>query len=128
MAKKETTTATATAAPAAPFVPKIAKVVTLPLSKFKVDVPKYVQFEGAIFTGKPVKAKDGEAEEKPADLANVIDLETGEPCQIIVGSVLRGILEDNYPDAGYIGHRFQIIQHAQREGKRYKTYTVNELE
>jgi hypothetical protein len=63
----------------------------------------------------------------PAELANVVDLETGEECQIIVNAVLRGVLDEFYPDAGYVGKAFQIVRHAKAAGKRYNTFSVDEI-
>lgn len=106
---------------------KVAKLVTLPLSKWKNDVPKFLLFESDIFQGKELSVNKGKTEEKPADLANCIDLMTGEQCQIIVGAVLKSTLEEEYPEGAYVGKAFQITQHRDTS-KKYNTYSVAELE
>lgn len=103
-----------------------ARKVTFPLSKWKNDEPKYLKFETAIFQGKEIKQKNTEVHEEPADLANVIDLETGEDVQIIVGAVLKATLEEEYGEKGYVGKYFEIIQHRD-SGKKYNTYSITEL-
>lgn len=121
-AKKENT---ATAPAFDPTKVKVKRVVTLPLRKWKVDEPAYLRFESEIFTGKQLKGSNEEL--APADLANCIDLETGEQVQIIVGAVLKSTLNDEYPNNGYVGKSFMITQ-SKVEGKRYKTYRVVEIE
>jgi len=138
-----------TDAPAkAKFVPKIIKHVTLPLIKPIINVPVYIKVTGTMFIGKDISArvKKGEAEEKkkaPATLMNCINLETGEESQIIVPSVLKGILEDDYTehnpdgsikkdDAGnpvqsYVGKGFSVTKQEKREGKDYFPFSVAEI-
>ena len=102
----------------------IVKKVTLPLSKWVVDQEKVLTITSEIFTGKEVK---GDKKMEPAELFNAIDLETGEEVQVIVGAVLKGILNEEYPDSGYVGKSFAMVQH-NAQGKKYKTYTVIEIE
>jgi hypothetical protein len=118
----------ATTAPAIKGLPgfRVARNVTLPLSKWKNEQPKFLLIESAIFQGKEIAQKDGQPEEKPADLLNCIDLETGEQAQIIVGTVLKGTLQDEYPDNAYVGKYFSITQ-LRDPGKKYNTYSVQEL-
>lgn len=131
MVKKTTTKkATTAATTAAGFKPTVKKILVLPLLKKVDEVPLYVEITGAIFKGsQTITATESKTKKQmePADLANVRNLETGDVAQIIVNSVLKSTLEENYPDQSYVGCWFEIIQH-QVEGKRYKTYTVNELE
>ena len=122
-AKTETETTNAAALPAG-F--KVAKLVTLPLSKWKNDQPKFLQFDSEIFQGKELTVNKGKTEEKPADLANCVDLVTGEQVQIIVGAVLKSTMEEEYPQGGYVGKAFQITQHRD-PGKKYNTYSIAEL-
>jgi len=105
---------------------KVARNVTLPLSKWKNDQPKFLLIESEIFQGKQIAQKDGQPEEKPADLMNCVDLETGEQAQVIVGTVLKGTLQDEYPDTAYVGKYFSITQ-LRDPGKKYNTYRVQEL-
>ena len=124
MTKVKTTDTSAK--PKASFVPKVLKVITLPILK-KVDgVAVYVKILGEIFTGKEMKGKDS-GDMAAAELVNVIDLETGEPMQMICNAVLKSTLEENYPDGGYVGLGFSIEQ-MKVEGKRYKNYRINQIE
>lgn len=106
---------------------KVKKLVTLPLWKWKNDQTKYLRFDSAIFEGKELTVKEGRADEKPAHLANVTDLETGEQCQIIIGFVLESTMNDEYPDNAYVGKTFAITQHRD-SGKKYNTYSIAEIE
>ena len=109
---------------------RVSKNVTLPLSKWKNEAPKYLQFKGEIFLGKQLAdAKldaDGKAQ-KPAHLANVVDLETGEEMQVICASVLKATLEEEYPAGAYVGKAFMLTQHRDT-AKKYNTYSISELE
>lgn len=147
---KKTDTAAEPAAPAAPsttgFVPKVKKLITLPLIKPKIDEPVYVKILEPMMIGKQIGEKDA------AILCNVVDLTTGETAQIIIPSVVQGIFHDSYgapkygtkgkgqpveqleppregqePDS-YVGRGFQFTKHQKASGKAYNPYTVAELE
>ena len=112
------------------FVPKIKKNLILPLLNRKMAIGDSVHFKitSAIFVGKPVAGQENNANQKPADLLNAIDLETGDTCQVIVPAVMKSVLEDTYENEGYVGKGFQLTKHEKPQGKRYFNYTVNELE
>ena len=128
------------------FTPKIKRNITLPLIKPQIDVPVYVKVTAPMTIGKVVGDMDA------AILCNVINLETGEEAQIILPSVLQGILHDEFgaplhgskakgeptvviapahkdqkADA-YVGMGFAITKHAKASGKKYNPYSVAELE
>jgi len=124
--EKTAAPATTPANPVSGFVPVVVKQVTLPILKKVDDVTAYVAITGKIFTGKQVSGKDAEKME-PAQLANVVNLETGEECQIICNSVLKSTLEENYENASYVGKAFAITQY-KVAGKRYKNYKISEIE
>ena len=112
------------------FVPKIIKVVTVPLLKLRAGMTVHVKIEAPMEKGKVQK---NEPDKEPATLLRVTNLETGELCQIIVGAALHGIFDDEYPEASYVGRGFQIVIGEQKDskaggGKRYNQYTVNEIE
>ena len=146
MSKSENTAKTATDAPKAKFVPKVAKLITMPLLKMAIDVPVYFRIDAPLFIGKAIGDKDA------AIIANGVNLETGEQCQLLVPAVMQGILHDYYgapkygvpkkgdptieleariegqePDA-YVGKGFMVIKHAKASGKNYHPHTVAELE
>ncbi|AUR98298.1 hypothetical protein NVP1249A_04 [Vibrio phage 1.249.A._10N.261.55.B9] len=123
MAKNETQ-ATEKTAPAF----KVKRAITLPLLKFVIDQPIYVKLDEAMFVGKELKGSGDKAKMEPATLCNCTNLETGEQCQIIVATVLKSILEEEFPEAGYVGKGFMITKGAKASGKSYNPYTVAELE
>lgn len=84
---------------------------------FKVTAPIYV--------GKAIDGKTGEAQKKPADLMPIIDLETGEACEMIVPTVLASALIDKVGE--YVGKSFEAAS-SQREGKKYKDFALYEIE
>lgn len=112
----------------APFVPKRKKLLTRPVLKFVKDVPQYVKFEGAIYVGREMAQKAGEKKKEPAHLADVIDLMTGELAQIIVNAVPMSILNESYPDNGYVGKCFSIMRQPRQEGKMYDPFKIEEIE
>jgi len=112
---------------ATPFKFTVKKHVTLPLFKWENNKPYYYRFDAAIEQGKPIKEKDGESKKEPAYLAPVTNLESGEQGEIILGTVLRGILDEDYPDASYVGKCFELVQ-KRITGKNYNSYGVTEIE
>jgi len=123
MSKNETK-ATETAAPAPKF--KVVKNVTLPILKKEDGKEIFVQATGPIYRGKEIKAT-GDKKMEPADLMPVVDLTTGEEMLLIANAVLKGTLEEEYPDNGYVGKSFSILQ-TKVPGKRYKNFTIKEIE
>ena len=110
------------------FVPKKIKSVTLPLLKQADDVPYYIAVQTAITKGKEIKQKKGETIMEPAQIMRVVNLETGQECEMIANSVLQSTFEENYPGQKYVGKAFEVIRHAKQQGKRYHTYSVSEIE
>ena len=110
-----------------PFKVEVKNRVTVPLSKWVYDVPKYVKFEGAIFRGKEMKNTQNGAKMEPADLAFVVDLVTKMHVQIIVATVLRVNLKEAYPQDGYIGKCFMLVQKPKAANKRYSEYEITEI-
>lgn len=107
---------------------KIKRAITLPLLKFAIDVPVYVKITEPMFVGKEIKGTGEKAKMEPATLANCINLETGEQCQIIIATVLKSIITEEFENESYVGKGFQIIKGAKASGKAYNPYTVAELE
>lgn len=118
--------------PGAPgaFAPKIKKILTLPLLKMAEGSPIYIKFTAPHFVGKQVAEADGKKKEPPI-MANVVNLPTGELVQIMLGSVLVGILRDEYPNDAYVGKGFEIMLTEKKRGRNggnYNTYKVAELD
>lgn len=114
----------------AAFKPTIVRHVTMPTLKLVPDVPAYVKITAKIFEGKTQPAKDGEAQKKPPMIFNVINLETGEVCQMVAGTVVQREIQDNYPKDAYVNKCFMIIKGKKKgSGDRgYFTYEIAEIE
>lgn len=131
-APAETAASAAPATPAA-FKYKVKRIVTLPLLKLREGMTVAVRFEGAAFTGKVItRGPEANKTKEPPIMANVTNLETGELMQIMLGTVLRGILDDDYPEQKYVGLCFVIVVGEKKRGSdgatSYNTYTVTEIE
>lgn len=114
------------------FTPVRKKLLTRPTLKMVEGTPRYVKIEAPIFIGKEMKSRKADAADakkrEPAHVANVIDLETGEPAQIICSAVVLSTLNDEYPSEAYVGKCFAITKLAKRDGKDYFGYKVEEIE
>lgn len=112
-----------------PAAVKTKKIVNLPTLSQKNVGSIYVAFLGAMFVGLPMKAVDKKDEkEEPATLANVVDLMTGKPAQIVVPTVQQSVLEENYPGNTYVGKAFKLENHGKLNGKRYNSISIVEID
>ena len=111
------------------FVPKVVRKVTMPTIKVAAGDTVWIKFLDAIQTKQKQEKneKTGAMEEKTIDVAHIVMLDSGEEGQIVVGDVLKKNLDENYPDAGYVGKGFQI-EKKQVPGKRYMNYLIDEIE
>lgn len=105
---------------------KRIRAVTLPTLSFKDNGTRHVRITGPIHEGK--KMPNAKPTDKPADLCAVIDLDTGEEAMLIVPAIVKEVLHEQYKDGGYIDHCFAIKFLRQKEDKRYKEYSVHEIE
>lgn len=106
---------------------RIASVIR-PLLKLEIDKPAFVKIDGTIFTGKAVPATDGKKAMEPARIVNVVDLSTGEECQMILNAVLESTLTETYPNDTYDGRSFEITKLPKRSGKQYHDFRLYEVE
>lgn len=108
---------------------KILKNVTMPSYKFVIGVPAYLKLTAPHFVGKQQKARAaGEAVMEPATVVPAINVETGECVQVILGAALLSIIDEGYPNDGYVGKAFRVVKHDKAPGKRYFTYSVDEID
>lgn len=116
------------------FTPKIIKRVTMPTLKLVPDVPVYVKILDPIFQAKEQKLKEGEKakdQKKPPMLFNVLNLETGEAMQVVVGAVVQSEIVETYPKEKYVGLCFMITKLKKKDlsgGRGYFTYEINQIE
>lgn len=105
------------------------KSVTVPVLKLMPDRPVYVRIESAMQVSKQVQAKKvGAAPMEPATIAHCVNLENDSECILIVGRMLKSVIDESYPDNGYVGKSFELVNHGMRGDKRYNSYSVNEVE
>ncbi len=105
--------------------------VTLPTFKMADGQPYYFKFAGKIHPGDGANLK-GKVDEKgdpkqPPDVAQVIDIETGEMGMIVLGKILVSDLRNMYDADGYVGKCFEITKLEPKPGTRAKTYSVFEI-
>jgi len=105
---------------------KRTRIIAQPLWKWLPDEPKFMEIKQAIFLGKDIKQVKGGKKMEPAHLMGVVNMETGENMQVIVGTVLKSTLEEDFPDETYVGKCFEIIQN--KGTRAYKTYSIYEIE
>jgi hypothetical protein len=108
------------------YVPKLKRIITKPLFKALNNVTNYFKIDGAMFIGKEIK-EAGATKKEPATLMFVTDLSNGQQGQYIVGSVLKSILNEEYPENAYVGLSFAIKKHT-IPGKQYNGYDLAEIE
>lgn len=113
---------------------KRKKAVTVPTLKMAIDKPIYVKFE-AITRKQTLDKKTGEIkiDSKTGEIdllpvAKVINLETGENNELVLGSVLIAQLEAEYTAEEITGKCFEIEKHNKPSGKDYHTYSIYEIE
>lgn len=124
---------------------KVKKNLTMPVVKLLLDKPVYIRVEEPMKIGKKVDDKKDEAV-----LMTVVNLESGEIGQLLVPSVMQGILHDEYgaPKYGtekdengvshtvevlpgthkYVGLGFAITRHPKPKGKSYNAMSIQEIE
>jgi len=108
----------------------VVKRVTQMLLKLTDNTPVAVKILDAVFVGKALK-NAREVDKKPANLVNVIDLDTGAEMQLIVASMMQSTLEDEYPNNGYVGKCFEITKLGKvlgGTGNSYNKYSIIEIE
>jgi hypothetical protein len=116
------------------FQPKVIKQVSVNLLKLRPGVQLWALFTAPMAVSKPLKNQSAEDKAKePPTLLPIVNLESGEVQNIIVGSVLKDLLNDEYPNGSYVGRAFGIAVKEQKDakaggGRRYNNYDVVEIE
>jgi hypothetical protein len=100
---------------------KKIRSVTRNLIKMENNREYYFKIQAPMHLGKQIDDK-----KEPATLLNVIDLETGEEGQIIVGSVLRDVFIENYPGDSYVDRCFEVVKFRDA-AQKYNTYNLSEV-
>lgn len=113
---------------------EVIRPLVLPTLKYDVETPIRVRIETPMSKStmkesrveKDKGAKKGQDME-PATVCQVTNLNTGERQTLICGSVLESTLRESYADDGYVNRCFRIVKHAKAAGKRYNTYSIDEI-
>lgn len=100
------------------------RAITLPLFKLSANQEYYFKVLAPIYTGKEIAGSQMAAPK----LANVLDLETGELGQIIVGAVLFSSLTEAYEGEDYVGRCFEIVKIPADGNRRYALWNISEVE
>lgn len=104
---------------------KVTKQLNSNLWKWEDGVEKVFTILSPIRAGRVVtNPRNGIA--KAPDVMTVRDIE-GNEHEILVATVLRSTLTENYPDDAYVGKTFACTQGPVPDGKRYKTMDVKEV-
>lgn len=112
--------------------------VTRPVLQQKDNEPFAVLFERAIVKGEVFEgeSRSGEAKQKPADVAFVINLTTGEEMVLVCNAAMKSAIERAYPervtgngDWAYIGMAFAMIGKLKphKGGKFIREYLIKRL-
>jgi hypothetical protein len=103
--------------------PRFARVraVTLSVLKLEKGVPRFLFFVGPMYEGKKIDDK-----KEAATLIHSIDMETGEEGVIIVPTVLKKELHENYPGDTYAQRGFEVVITRDME-KKYNHVSINEV-
>lgn len=110
---------------------KRTRPITLPTFSHKKNPTFFLKFMEEIHEGRqmpPKKDRDGKdlPPEKPADVAKVTNLQTGELGEYLVPTTVKRNLTETVKD--YVGKCYEITRTGRREGKRYDDYVIFEIE
>lgn len=112
-----------------PNAVRIKKKLNLPLLKQKPNGSIDVFFLSRMFQGKEGISKKGEDKKKdPATIANVLNLISGTPAQIILSTVQIKILAEMYPNDSYIDKSFRLYNFGKLDGRDYNSVSIDEIE
>ena len=111
-----------------PKAVKVLKAVTRPTLSLQVGVPVYVTILKPIYVGKEIKGTEKKADAKPADIADVLNLETEKEQQLVIGAVVKSNFDETYEKNAYVGKSFMITKLDKKEGKRYFNYEISEIQ
>lgn len=101
----------------------LKKVVNRVLLRHKDGQTVFFTVKSKIRTGKEIKGSQMAA----AELITVEEATTGQEMEYIVNAVLKGLFEDEYPGAGYVGKSFAVYKEGKAPGKRYSNISLSEI-
>ena len=105
----------------------IKKLVTVPSLVMKIaGEQRILRFDDAITVSTVRDPK--KPDEKPANVAHVTDMESGQIFVFLVPSVVQGNMEQHYADGMYVGKIFLIKNLGKDPAKRYVNFGIAEVE
>lgn len=114
----------------------IVKHVTRAFYILPEDQPSFVRFQTA-FTpdttsfSERVRRRKETPGEKPApmQIADIVNLQTGEEMRLVAHQVLKNTMDENYPSESYIGKDFRIIKTPKKGGigGKYFAFAIVEI-
>ena len=118
---------------------KVAKQLVFPTLKTEPGVPIYVVPREAMFIGREMEAKEGEAKRGPATILRVHCLFggtedhplNGKEVQIVANKLLVSTLKEAYPNDTYVNKAFMVTKSDKaKKGKNgdYFPFEVSEIE
>lgn len=108
---------------------KKTKTVTVPVLKLMPDQPVYIKVENAMEISKQVAgAKVAGQSMEPATIMHCTNLDSDTECLLIVGTMLKSVIEESYPNQSYVGLCFEVTNHGKRGDKKYNAYSLTEIE
>ena len=106
---------------------RVKKLVTVPSLVMKIHgEERILRFDTPITVSTVRDPK--KPDEKPANVATVTDMETGEPFIFLVPAVVQANLEQNYTGEAYVDKIFQIKHLGKDPAKRYVNFGIAEVE
>ena len=109
---------------------KVKQTLSAELWKWADEETKYARIDTAMTVSKAKETKtDAKRDREPATICMATDLsvEGSKSRTLIVGAVLKELLNESFPNNGYVGKSFAMTRY-QVPGKRYKSFRVDELE
>lgn len=84
--------------------------VTRPVLRQVDNVPNAIRILSHIYKGQEIKRKrSGGTQMAPANLCEVINMETGEEMLFIANKIFQSELDRAYPNQGYVGKYFAVV-------------------
>jgi hypothetical protein len=109
---------------------RIVKHVTRPLLRLIDNKPVFVKMDGPFRQAEATKNPQKDASGNPVPppfLADIVNLETDQPSQMVANEVFKSELQKQYPNDSYVGKYFELTKITKAEGKRYNTFTILEI-
>ncbi len=128
MATKTATLKTKTGTTKSGLIFAKKKTVTVPVLKLMPDQPVYIRVENAMEVSRPAGAKVPGQSMEPATIMHCTNLDSDTECLLIVGTMLKSVIEQSYPNQSYVGLSFEVVNHGKRGDKKYNAYSLCEIE